>query len=117
HVSHVSSSPYVLIHPPAIQSLRHPLTPLTRYSKSKTKYTSAWRHWRRIHSSAAMAPAIAILLFVVCAEHSKKSQRATLSPAGASINAAFPPRLGFVESLPRQLSSACTITNGVVTAE
>jgi hypothetical protein len=30
-------------------------------------------------------------LFVVCGEHSKKSQRATLSPAGDSTSAALPP--------------------------
>src|SRR3989454_11544071 len=35
-----------------------------------------------------------------------------LSPAGASINAAFPPGLGLELSLPRQLSSAWTRTRG-----
>jgi len=52
----------------------------------------------------------------VCGEQSKKSHRATLSPAGASISAALPPRLGLVESLPRQLSSACSSTKCSVMA-
>src|SRR6266849_5307696 len=38
------------------------------------------------------------------------SQRATLSPAGASTRAALPPGLGGSVPLPRQLSSACTST-------
>src|SRR3989449_387485 len=57
-----------------------------------------------------MAPASAILLLVVSGEHSYKSQRATLSPAGASIKAALPPGLGGSVPFPRQLSSACTST-------
>src|SRR3990172_5308583 len=68
----------------------------------------ACRHWRRIHSSVAIAPARAILLLVVWGEHSEKSQRATLSPAGAPMSAAFPPGLGLELSSPRQLSSAWT---------
>src|SRR3970040_1299491 len=68
----------------------------------------ACRHWRRIHLSVAIAPATAILLLVVWGEHSEKSQRPTLSPAGASMSAAFPPGLGLELSLPRQLSSAWT---------
>src|SRR5437762_13579130 len=49
-------------------------------------------------------------LLVVSGAHSYKSQRATLSPAGASISAALPPGLGGSVPLPRQLSSACTRT-------
>src|SRR5439155_11477186 len=60
----------------------------------------------------AIAPARAIWLLVVCGEDSWKSHRATLSPAGASISAAFPPGLGLELSLPRQLSSAWTRTRG-----
>src|SRR5918996_4696499 len=72
--------------------------------------TRASFHWRRIHSRVAMAPARAIRLLVVCGEKSKKSHRATLSPARASTSAALPPGLGFELSLPRQLSSAWTST-------
>src|SRR6266699_1421521 len=57
-----------------------------------------------------MAPARAIFWLVVLGEHSNKSQRATLSPAGASISAALPPGLGGSVPLPRQLSSAWTRT-------
>src|ERR1043166_8721114 len=60
-----------------------------------------------------MAPASAIFWFVVSGEHSYRSHRATLSPAGASTRAAFPPRLGGSVPLPRQLSSACTRTRVV----
>src|SRR5205823_13821151 len=86
--------------------------PLTRYCESETYTTRACFHWRRIHSKVAIAPARAILLLVVCGEDSWKSHRATLSPAGASISAAFPPGLGLELSLPRQLSSAWTRTRG-----
>src|SRR5213594_5204877 len=84
--------------------------PLMRYSESDTYTTSACCQRRRSHSSAAIAPASAIFWLVVFGEHSKKSQRARLSPAGASIRAALPPGLGGSVPLPRQLSSACTST-------
>src|SRR5437764_11679575 len=67
-------------------------------------------HWRGLHSRLAIAPARGMRLLVVCREHSYKSPRATLSPAGASISAALPPGLGLERSLPRQLSSAWTRT-------
>src|SRR5439155_12848619 len=94
----------------------HPATqsrmPCTRYCESETYTTPACFHWRRIHSSVAIAPARAIRLLVVWGEHSYKSHRATLSPAGASISAALPPGLGLELSFPRQLSSAWTSTRG-----
>jgi len=99
----------ILEHPPlrfqprASHPATHSLIPLTRYCESDTYTTTrACFHWRRIHSKVAIAPARAILLFVVCGGRFIEVPRATLSPAGASISAAF--RGGCLRaSLPRQL--------------
>src|SRR5881398_2468249 len=110
HSGRFSTAPPLRRQPRVTQPGTHSFIPLIRYSESDTYVTRALRHCRCSHSSVAMAPASAMRLLVVSGEHSYKSQRATLSPAGASISAALPPGLGGSMPLPRQLSSACTST-------
>src|SRR6266699_1098286 len=114
HSSRFSMAPPLRFQPRASQSFTHSDIPFTRYSESDTYTISACRHCRRTHSRATIAPASAIFWFVVLGEHSKKSQRAMLSPAGASIRAALPPGLGGSIPLPMQLSSACTKTRAAI---
>src|SRR5207249_5172282 len=105
HSSRFSTAPPLRFQPRASHPATQSRMPCTRYCESETYTTPACFHWRRIHSTVAIAPARAIRLLVVWGEHSYRSQRATLSPAGASISAALPPGLGLERSLPRQLSS------------
>src|SRR5207249_2733115 len=84
HSGRFSTAPPLRRQPRATQPGTHSFIPLIRYSESDTYVTRALRHCRCSHSSVAMAPASAIRLLVVSGEHSYKSQRATLSPAGGS---------------------------------